>query len=87
MAGIVGTAIWWAKQNYPGSKTVNKRKERTAAAKAESSASPVKATASSVKLPGQSGYDEDWIPEHHLKKGSRPTSPRPKSTRSSSSKK
>ena len=81
MVGILGVAVYWAAQNFPGSKSVNKRKDRKAGAKTTANdkdtvigtkGQPI--TASGVS----SAYDESWIPEHHLKARQGASSPKPK---------
>lgn len=82
MVGILGIAVYWAAQNFPGSKSVNKRKDRRAGAKSTATdkgtvigvkGQPITATTGTT-----SSYDESWIPEHHLKARQGASSPKPK---------
>ncbi|PWN35531.1 uncharacterized protein FA14DRAFT_160634 [Meira miltonrushii] len=91
LAAVVGTAVYWASKNYPGSNSINKRKQRASTAKANA------ASGSSVGTKGQkvepvsassSAYDEDWIPAHHLRKSAGGSnSPKPRASRTNSGRK
>ncbi|UZJ53043.1 hypothetical protein CBS101457_002363 [Exobasidium rhododendri] len=89
MAGIVLIAIQWASKQFPGSASINKRKDRQADAKAlpKGTATSTRGQPMSTSTASSSSYDESWIPEHHLKSRSGASSPRPKSSRTNSSKK
>lgn len=96
LAAVFGTTIWWASKNFPGSRTVDKRKQRKGNMGATADVTGSKAAAkdftgtrgqalSPSGTPGKtsSSYDEDWIPKHHLK-GSSTSSPRPRAGRTAS---
>lgn len=89
LAGIVVATILWASQNFPGSRTVDKRKQRKTQGKTVSSSGSTVGTQGQPVSPGaskSSAYDEDWIPEHHLKKTrGGATSPRPRVGRAGAS--
>lgn len=90
LAGVFGTTIYWASKHYPGSKTVDKRKQRhsnlqsTGKAAAGTRGQDV-SSATSTATGKTTGYDEDWIPKHHLKQtNSGANSPRPRAGRTAS---
>jgi hypothetical protein len=88
LAAAVGLAIFYAAQIFPGSKSVQKRKDRKAGIAAQgketvigTKGQPITATSGTT-----SSYDESWIPEHHLKARTGASSPKPKNSRSNSRK-
>lgn len=80
LVGIIGAAIFWAAQNFPGSKSVNKRKSRKDGTKSIPKDAVI-GTKGQIITPTTgttTSYDESWIPEHHLRSRQGASSPKPK---------